>query len=221
MGRFARLAMLVGMASASAYRVRADEWPSPQVGEAFSESRDHFIRVIPGRSWGDMIGFKGSPKGPYATAEFYARQADRSYRLTRTVTLLNPVAPVEFFVSDDGRLATIDNWHNRGYGGVVAIYDERGTLVKSYALDDLFAAAEIEALPRSVSSIDWAKGAAYIREDQKTLVVDTFGVARGAGFLFGLESGRYQFCETRGGQYRCRNTAKGDWKTAVDAAVDR
>jgi hypothetical protein len=28
---------------------------------------------------------------------------------------LNPVAPVEFLVADNGHLVTIDNWHNVGY----------------------------------------------------------------------------------------------------------
>jgi hypothetical protein len=35
----------------------------------------------------------GSAKGPYAAAEYYARQPDRSYRLMHSATLLNPVAP--------------------------------------------------------------------------------------------------------------------------------
>ena len=114
----------------------ADSWVSPQVTEVFSASPDHFVRIIPGNSIGDTVGFAGAAKGAYAAAEFYRRQSDRSYRLMQTATLLNPVAPVDFFVTNNGQLATIDNWHNRGYGSVVALYDANGKLVKAYALAD-------------------------------------------------------------------------------------
>jgi hypothetical protein len=80
-----------------------------------------FRAVTPGESLGDTVGFAGAKKGKYAAAEFYRRHPDRSYRLVAEARLLNPVAPVEFFVSNDGRLATIDNWHNIGYGKVVSI----------------------------------------------------------------------------------------------------
>jgi hypothetical protein len=131
---------------------RADSWAGPQVREVFSASRDHFVRVIPGNSIGDPVGFAGAAKGEYASAEFYRREGDRSYRLVASARLLNPVAPVEFFVSDGGRLVTIDNWHNRGYGKVLGVYDALGKPVKAYALTDLFAPDEIDSSPRSVSS---------------------------------------------------------------------
>lgn len=216
-----RLPILATTLLALAAVARADDWAGPRVREVFSENRNRFVRVIPGSSWGDTIGFMGTPKGPYAKAEFYTRQADKSYRLTASATLLNPVAPVEFFVSDEGRLATIDNWHNAGYGKVVAIYDGHGVPVKSFTLEDLFTAAEIEGFRKSISSIWWSTTPVYIRSDQKTLFVSTDTVSRGAGFLFGLESGRFQFCETRAGQYRCRNSAAGPWKTGVETGVER
>src|SRR5688572_18795218 len=92
----------------------ADSWAAPQVKEVFSASRDHFVRIIPGSNLAATQGFAGAAKGPPAVAEFYQRQADRSYHWMRTVELLNPLAPVDFFVSNGGQLATIDNWHNRG-----------------------------------------------------------------------------------------------------------
>ena len=85
-------------ASASLPRLapaHADSWANPVVREIFSASRDHFVRVTPGTSIGDTIGFAGAAKGAYASAEYYRRQADRSYRLMATATLLNPVAPVD------------------------------------------------------------------------------------------------------------------------------
>ncbi len=86
---------------------------------------------MPGKSLGDTYGFGSAKNGRYATAEFYRREKDRSYRLVAEASLLNPIAPVEFFVADNGHLATVDNWHNLGYGKVAAIYDSQGALIRS------------------------------------------------------------------------------------------
>lgn len=196
----------------------ADSWAAPVVTEVFSASRDHFVRITPGKALGDTVGFGGSAKGPYAAAEFYARQPDRSYRLMHSATLLNPVAPVRFFVSDDGRLATVDNWHNAGFGKVVAIYDPAGKLVKAYELTDLFPPAAVKAFPHSVSSIRWRGQAAYVRDDQRTLYVHA---ANEGGFLFGLETGRYAYCENHQGKQRCRNSNADDAWHSGDAIINR
>jgi hypothetical protein len=125
--------------------------------------------------------------------------------------LAHPVAPVEIFVADTGRLVTVDNWHNMGYGNIVSIHDSRGQLVRSFELGDLFSAAEIKSFPHSVSSIHWRKGPLYIREDQKTLLIT---VRSGADFLFGLESGQYQYCERYEKSYRCRDSNEPrEWRS--------
>jgi len=197
----------------------ADDWVSATVTEVFSASRDHFVRVTPGKSWGDTIGFKGAAKGPYASAEFYRRQSDRSYKLMHTVTLLNPVAPVGAFVTNDGRLITIDNWHNRGYGAAVAIYDAAGKVVMAYALSDLFSAEEVEAFSHSVSSIHWHNGPVYLNADQRTLYVM---IRSGVDLVIGVESGNYAYCETREGSYLCRNSnAERNWRGYADAVPAR
>lgn len=207
-----KIKYLVGIALAGfvALEAQADDWAGPQTREVFSESLDYFIRVIPGESLGDTFGFAGSRKGKFATAEFYHRSPDRSYKLTAETVLLNPIAPVEFFVSDDGRLATADNWHNVGYGKIVSIYDSRGKVIRSYELSDLFQPDEIKSFQHSVSSIHWRNGPVYIRQDQKTLLIT---VKSGADFLFGLESGHYKYCEYQGTTSRCRNTNQPrEWK---------
>jgi len=195
--------LLCMLLSVTTLAARADDWPGSQTKEVFSASREYFVRVIPGESLGDTFGFAREKKGKYAAAEFYRRHQDRSYRLVAEAVLLNPVAPVEFFVSNDGRLATIDNWHNVGYGKVVSIFDSRGKVVQSYELSDLFQDEEIKAFGRSVSSIHWRNGPAYIRQDQKTLLIT---VKSGGDFLFGLETGRFKYCEYLEKTYRCRNT---------------
>ena len=196
--------LLLALILAPGPAVLADEWPSAVVKEVFSPSRNWFVRVTPGKSVGDLRGFSGAPKGPYATADFFHRQPDRSYGLTSTATLLNPVAPYEFFVTDSGFLVTLDNWHNLGYGKVVAFYSNEGKPVRAYELSDLFNKDEIEKFVHSVSSIHWHKAAgSYIRPGGSTFNVTMDD--NGASLIFEL-TGSYQYCETRGGKFQCRTT---------------
>ena len=136
----------------SATPAHADSWAMPQIRETFSASRDYFVRIVPGDNLRQVVGFGEPPSGKDAVAELYRRYPERSYRLMHVVTLLNPVAPVDAFVSDQGRLVTVDNWHNLGFGQVLSVYADDGRLVKSYALEDLFPKAEIDAFRGSRSS---------------------------------------------------------------------
>lgn len=182
---------------------QADEWPAPQLREVFCHSRAYFVRIIPGKSFGDTYGFSGAGKGPYAMAEFYRLETDRSYRLAATASLLNPVAPIEFFVTDRGVLITLDNWHNMGYGKMVAFYSPEGKPIRSYELSDLFTKSEIDGFDHSVSSIWWRKsGGLYVRQGEGSFNVTVNDM--GAGFIFEV-NGAFQYCENREGQFRCRS----------------
>ena len=200
------IARLILMFLCATADVRADDWPGPIVREVFSESRDWFVRVVPGTSVGNTFGFAGAAKGLYAKAEFYRRQADRSYRLVSERTLANPVAPVAFLVTDRGYLATLDNWHNMGYGKIAAFYSLKGDLVQSFELKDLFSAAEIEKFDHSVSSIWWRKTQiANVRQGQQALYVALDD--KGTELIFETETGAWQFCEWRANkQHLCRTT---------------
>jgi hypothetical protein len=171
----------------------ADDWPGPQTREVFSKGRDHFVRIIPGESWGDSIGFAGAPKGPYAKAMFYHRRSDGSYGLGTTITLLNPVAPVDFYVTDQGYLITLDNWHNMGYGKVLALYGQDGTPIKSYNLSDFFLDEEISHFEHSVSSIWWHKGPAYLQSDSKELFISLDDM--GTDLVMDTTFGTYRSCK--------------------------
>jgi hypothetical protein len=198
---------------------RGDSWAAARTREVFSESREYFVRVIPGESLGDTFGFAGAKKGRYASAEFYRRAPDRSYRLVAEASLLNPVAPVEVLVADNGHLVALDNWHNVGYGAVVAIYDAGGKRVRAYELRELFAAEEIKRFAHSVSSIHWRNGPAYVRQDQKTALVT---VKEGADFLFGVESGEFKYCEYHEKTSRCRNAAEPrQWRPNASLPLER
>ncbi len=181
----------------------ADSWAAPRVVEVFSESRERFVRMLPGENLGATIGFAGAKKGRTATAEFYRRARDHSYQRIAEVSLLNPISPVELLVANNGHLVAVDNWHNLGYGQAVSLYDATGNLIRSYGLRDLFQSQEIANFPHSVSSIHWRSGPVYIRSDQKTALIT---VRSGAEFVFGLETARFKYCEYQNKEYRCRNS---------------
>ncbi len=189
----------------------ADDWPGAQLREAFSRNRQYFVRITPGESWGETWGFAGEKIGTHAQAEFFREQPDNGYRRERTIELLNPVAPVDFFVSNNGDLVTLDNWHNRGYGEVLVLYHSDGKLVKAYKLSDLFAKPELDSFPQSVSSILWHKGPIYIDEDQKIFYMGYRESPDYRDLTLNLASGSIRLC--RSPRYRCwppRKTARLD-----------
>ena len=208
----ARLALAV--LTAVPQQSLADSWPAAQVSEVFSKSRSYFVRVIPGKSIGDTHGFAGAAKGAYASAEIYRRHQDKSYRFVETLALLNPVAPVDVLVSDEGAMIALDNWHNRGYGKVVALYVTGKGLIRAYALDELFLGPEISTFKHSVSSIQWRSGPSFLNADG-TLYIS---VGAGSGFSFSLASGSFAYCEWQAKEFRCRTKNAGrEWMSNADA----
>ncbi len=171
-------------------RATADSWPSAVIQEVFSESREVFVRVIPGESIGDTFGFAGEKKGKYARAELYRKGDDKSYKLMSQWDLLNPVAPIDFFVSNDGTLITFDNWHNMGYGHVVVFYNQRGKRLQSYTLEELYPESLLAQISRSVSSRWWRdKPIHFINNQTEFYVPDTV-----AGyFVFSMKTGKFQY----------------------------
>ena len=160
--------ILVVLTLTSGRSARADSWLPAQIKEVFSQSREWFVRVTPGDSLGDTVGFAGSPKGKPARAEFYRRARDRSYRLTQEITLHNPVAPVMFLVTDRGYLVTFDNWHNMGFGKVIVSYSPAGRVVFAGELKDLFWAEEI-AMFREERVVDLVADGNGLRTGRSTV----------------------------------------------------
>jgi hypothetical protein len=182
---------------------RADDWPAAQIKEVFSQSREWFVRVTPGDSLGETYGFAGAPRGKHATAEFYRRASNRSYRLAQEITLQNPIAPVLFLVTDRGYLLTLDNWHNMGFGKAVASYSPDGRLVFASELKDLFSPEEIDGFRRTVSSIWWRTETVYIRDGQQSIFVALND--QGSSLIVEPETGRWQVCQQRGDLHQCRD----------------
>lgn len=195
---------LIVLAAAAGRPLHADSWPAARIKEVFSESREWFVRVTPGDSIGETVGFAGSPKGKHARAEFYRRAADRSYRLTTEIPLHNPVAPVLFLVTDRGYLVTLDNWHNMGFGKAIASYSPDGRVVFAGELKDVFSPDEVAAFRTSVSSIWWRTETVYVRDGQQSIYVALND--KGSELSLEPETGRWQACEPRGEKHQCRNS---------------
>lgn len=66
----------------------ADDWAGPRVFTVFSDNGRYFVRVVPGDSLGDTVGFAGAARGRYATALLYALGPDRGYRLQHEIVTL-------------------------------------------------------------------------------------------------------------------------------------
>jgi hypothetical protein len=166
-----------------------DSWAGATIAGEMSPDAERLVRVVPGDSWGESYGFAGGKIGSHARAIFYERNDADLYVRTKEIELLNPVRPVDFFLTDAGELVTFDNWHNMGYGKVLVIYDSNGDLVVSYTLDELYQdAASIEALRKSVSSIWWRCG-----DPQLVGTVFTIYEANGGNFQLQLPSGEIKY----------------------------
>lgn len=100
----AALSMMLGLLIVPV-RGWADDWPGALPFHVFSKSAKYFVRVIPGESIGDTVGFAGARKGKYAQALYYALQADRSYKLLHEIKLQNPVAPVDLLLQNKDSLS--------------------------------------------------------------------------------------------------------------------
>lgn len=86
--------------------------------------------------------------------------------------IANDVAPVHVIVRDDGGYTvTFDDWHGTGYGPrAVVIYDAKGSVVRALSLSDIMPRDYIEALPHSVSSIQW-RGQPRFTADGRQVVI--------------------------------------------------
>lgn len=137
-------------------QARADSWMPPKVTGLVSPTGQFVLRLIPASNLRTALGVKGEPGDRPARAIYYQLDANGQYRQLQEITLRNPVAPLSAVVSDSGALVTLDNWHGVGTGSeVMVVYRPDGTVLRSYGLEDLYTAEEIERFGHSVSSIWW------------------------------------------------------------------
>jgi len=204
-----RIFSIVALCGGLSTYLLADEWIAPQIREVFSPDRQYFVRITPGESWGETWGFKGAKIGKHAQAAFFREQPDQGYRLEHTIDMPNPVAPVEAFLSNNGDLVTLDNWHNEGYGVVLVLYHWDGKRVKAYQLADLFSKKEIASFPMSVSSIWWHKGPTYINQDQTEFYMGYKEPPDYSELILKLSTGSVRLCSTLP-KYHCWTPPRSD-----------
>jgi hypothetical protein len=168
----------------------SDSSPPAKIQARTSSDGRFVVRIVPGNSMGDVFGYAGQAKGPYARAEWYIFTGN-SYRLLRQVTLLNPIAPLDMEVTKNGTLVTIDNWHNKGIGNVVVIYSSSGDLVKQFKLTDLYSPTDFDKISKSTSNIHWRCGemSTILDSDMVMWIDDSLG----GRFKFKLETGKFEY----------------------------
>jgi hypothetical protein len=149
----------------------------PRVQNVFSQNGRCFVRIVPGATINTEDA--ASSVSTRARGEFFARQADRSYRLVADVPLRNAVSPAFAIVTDDGYLVTFDQWFRLGLGEVIAFYRPSGTLIRAVSIEELYTPDKLAQIPRSVSSRWWRCNVYYtpaVRGGADTMTVfDYFG----------------------------------------------
>jgi hypothetical protein len=125
------------------------------------------------REDGDAVGAKGQRL--VSTAAATARVERRNGKGWDTLwerPLLNDVGPSHALVRDDGfYLVTFDDWYSRGYGPhAVVIHGRDGQSVRTMALTDIVPRAWFEALPRSMSAVNWRRHPRFSADGQAVII---------------------------------------------------
>ncbi len=165
-----------------AHPASADSWALPDTETYISPNGNFRLTVIPAPIGSQLEYFEeeleAQQKGeaverPRPLAMFERQDNNGDWMPLWSKPLVNHVAPVSALVSNDGAFfVTFDNWHSVGFGeNVIVIYTGSGDLVVSHTLTDMVSIEYIEALPRSVSSVYWAKDKS-IDEASGLLVID-------------------------------------------------
>lgn len=154
---------------------KSDKWPLPSVKFPVSSDGQYLAKIKPGTSVGDTVGFSGFAKGAFATAIIYKYDfGSDSYQKVSDFSLKNPVAPMDVLISRYGRVVTIDNWHNLGYGKVLVIYDVTGKVLVEKELSDFYSVDKLEKIPQTVSSKWWRCYSPALSEDEQSVEIVDF-----------------------------------------------
>ena len=159
--------LFIAAACLVATTVQADSWAPPQTEVYVSASGDWRLTVDPRPIVNQLKYFEdkvadrpnaGGLPGNKRTSALgtMEHRIKNQWRVAWKAPLVNETAPVQALVSERGQAVTLDNWHSVGYGkDAVVFYDERGKGIRALGLQDFLPKEYIDALPRSVSSIDW------------------------------------------------------------------
>ncbi|MBB3878175.1 hypothetical protein [Sphingomonas pseudosanguinis] len=160
----------------------ADSWATPTT-QTFTSCKGHARVVVTPRDLESQLAYFEDkvdgvePAGQTGTGPTHARArvetlVGGTWRAVWDEQIANDVAPVHVIVRDDGGYTvTFDDWHGTGYGPrAVVIYDAKGSIVRALSLSDIIPRDYIEALPHSVSSIQW-RGQPRFTADGRQVVI--------------------------------------------------
>lgn len=160
----------------------ADFWLPPSTQQYESADGQWRLTVDPRQLTSQLAYFNDKVDGkPQAGGEPGDAQASAMATLEHKVKgkwqrmwrkpLRNDVSPVEAVVLSGGAFMTLDNWHGMGFGpDDVVLYNRQGEVTGQYALADFLPRRYVQALPRSVSSLQW-RGEALAQADGRTIGV--------------------------------------------------
>jgi hypothetical protein len=164
------IAFLIGVV----FPVFSDSWREPRVIEYYSSDSTYYVKIIPRtvpEKYDKWLNAPARKKKKFTAQDTtvvpcHAKMFRKSHTgdsLIWEQKLINRIAPVTAIVSDDGKyLITFDEWFSLGYGvDVMVVYDERGMLLKRYALEDI-SPFPINTYKMSISSIWWRCGQKFI-----------------------------------------------------------
>lgn len=161
---------------------RADSWAPPTRQAFLSPDKKARLTIIPREIKSALAYFddkvKGrEPAGQLSGGERRAQGIVERRTASGWVTvwrgsLANEVSPVSALVSNDGaHVVTFDNWHSMGFGAnAVVIYRADGSVVRSLRLEDFLPTNYINALPRSVSSLEWHRTDRLASDGRRVLI---------------------------------------------------
>ena len=163
----------------------ADSWVEPTKKRYYSPDSSYCVEIVPTRipvKYWEWKGAKPKKKHKYTAADTTIVHAHaKMFKVENKDTikvweqkLINPHAPVEAFVSPNGKyLVTLDNWYSAGYGpDVFVVYNEKGELLKRYQLEN-FSPFPINTYAISINSIWWRCSVEFLSPERiKVCFVD-------------------------------------------------
>lgn len=180
-----RYMALTGMLLAAA--TQADTWMPPGPVSVSSPSKQFIAQVTPGEANPGNYEQAISNRSRNATVRVSICRPDGTTNLVWEGKLVNPVAPVDVYVSDVGNLVTLDNWYQVGHGPIAVFYDLKGKLIRYWELKQLLT-FEQKLDTISTSSINWRTVEPRFGEGMRTntLIVPTVD----GEFVFDVTDGR-------------------------------
>jgi len=150
---------------------RADSWAPPSTETIKSANRAYSFTVEPSPLESALAYYRDEVEAakegrtvvrPAPMGVLTRRGTDGKWETIWAGPLVNSVAPASMIVSNQGDVVTFDNWGSIGHGEhVIVLYSPSGKLVRTMPLIALLPQDYIDALPHSVSSLQWRKSAAF------------------------------------------------------------